>query len=339
MKIRWRVLKGHPESFFLALDLLVLVLISANLLWLLLDAILLNTGSGLMIGEHFPAFHQHYRDYWHPRLLVYDTFFTLFLLAELALRWGVAIYRQTYHRWFFYPFVHWYDVLGCIPIPGFRLLRLLRLISILYRLQTLGVINLAEGGLFRVLYKYYRMVLEELSDRIVINVLEGVQREVKQLGPVSHNLMEKVVSPRREAIVSWLASRLGEVSRHAMHEQEAHLGRYLNGVVDEAFAQNPEVRRLAGSVPIIGPRLEQELRLIVSGLLLDISSRIIHDAGRPGNEAMQDIAAALFDTLTRSEEGMNEAMHDILMDAIELIKDKIEVQQWKLDELGQPPPA
>ena len=179
MKIRWQSLRGHADAPLIILDLALLLLITGNLLWLLLDAIMMNTGTGLMIARQWPDFARHYRDNLHPDLLLYDSYFTFFLISELLLRWAVAIYRKTYHRWFFYPFVHWYDVLGSIPLPAFRVLRLLRIVSILYRLQKMGVIDLTTSGPFPIVYKYYQILLEELSDRIVVNVLEGVQREVR----------------------------------------------------------------------------------------------------------------------------------------------------------------
>lgn len=249
MKIRWRALRGQPDAPFLALDLLVMLLITGNLLWLLLDAILLNSGSGLLLARHYPDLLTHYREKLHPDLLVYDTYFTFFLLAELSLRWGVAIYRKTYHRWFFYPFVHWYDVLGCIPLPPFRALRLLRLVSIVYRLQKLGVIDLSQGGPFPIVYKYYQMLLEELSDRIVINVLEGVQREVSAGGPFRQRLTDEVLLPRRDVIVPWLADLLTATSAQAYDEHRERLATYLQERTRVAIASNPDLARITHRVP------------------------------------------------------------------------------------------
>lgn len=60
--------------------------------------------------------------------------FVSIFIAELLIRWMVTIHQKTYHKWFFYPVIHWFDVLGCIPVGSFRWLRLLRVFSILYRL-------------------------------------------------------------------------------------------------------------------------------------------------------------------------------------------------------------
>lgn len=61
MKINWKNLKGHPEAPFIALDVIVLLLITGNLLWLLLDAIMLNTGIGVLIARHYPEISHYYK--------------------------------------------------------------------------------------------------------------------------------------------------------------------------------------------------------------------------------------------------------------------------------------
>lgn len=338
MKIRWRALQGQPDVPFLVLDLILLLLISGNLLWLLLDAILMSTGTGLLIARQWPDMMQHYREVLRPDFLLYDSFFTFFLIAELLLRWSVAIYRKTYHRWFFYPFVHWYDVLGSIPLPAFRVLRLLRLISIIYRLQKLRVIDLSQTGPFPLVMKYYNILLEELSDRIVINVLDGVQREVAAGGPFRQRLTEEVLMPRREVIVPWVAGLLTETSAHAYGEHRDRLAIYLQARVRDAIATNPELTRITHRVPVLGASLERELQAIVAGLLIQITDDLLLDLGRRGNEAVEDIAGGLFDTLTRSHPEMGDAVSGILMDSLELIKAQVAVQHWKARESGAADP-
>ncbi|MDE2421958.1 MAG: hypothetical protein KGO49_12365 [Gammaproteobacteria bacterium] len=63
-------------------------------------------------------------------------FITGFLVIEISVRWLIAIIQQRYFRWFFFPFIRWYEVLGCLPI--LRPLRLFRTFIIAYRLYLLG---------------------------------------------------------------------------------------------------------------------------------------------------------------------------------------------------------
>lgn len=334
MKIRWHVLRTHPESPLLALDLLVLFLISINLLWLLADALLLDSGLGVLAAERFPAFMARYEHVWHRRLQVYDSYFTLFLIAELLLRWGVAIARRTYYRWFFYPFVNWYDVLGCIPLPFFRALRLLRLVSTLYRLHRMGVVDASQFALVRVARRYYRILIEELSDRIVINVLEGVQREIRSGSVATHRITDSVIRPQRGIIVPWLADLIADTGAHAHALHRERLAHYLDDILRDAFARNPDLQALKRRLLFAGPAVEAELQRIVAGLLADTVDRALTDLGARGNVAAQDVAAGLFDTLTAPHEERDEAIRQILLDAIELTKEQVRIQQWKQE--GRP---
>lgn len=331
--IRWQGLRGRPEAPLLALDLFVLALVSLDLLWLLVDALLMHSGVGVLMARHFPDFATHYARVWHPRLLVYDSWFTVFLIGELALRWGIAIARRSHHRWFFYPFVHWYDVLGIIPLPFFRALRLLRVVSILYRLQTLGLIDLSQWKLFAVVRRYYSIVIEELSDRIVINIIEGAQREVASGGALTHRLAETVLTPQREVIVPWLADLIADTGAQAYGRHREHLGLYLDRIVCEAVATNPDLQKLKRRLLFAGPAVQDELQKVIAGLLTQALGQALSDLGQRGNAAATDVAAGLFDTLTAPHEARDEAMRQILLDAMELIKAQVRVQQWKQEEV------
>jgi len=330
MKIHWQALRGHPEAPLLALDLVMLVLISINLLWLLFDAVFLNTGVGVLLTRHDPEFVAYYREVWHADLLVADSIFTVFLICELLMRWGIAIHRRTHYRWWFYPFIHWYDVLGCIPLPAFRVLRLLRIVSIVYRLQTLGVINLAQTGPFAMARKYYKILLEELSDRIVVNVLEGVQTEVKAGGPLTQRLTDEVLVPRRDVIVDWLAGLISQAAAQAHGQHRETLPVYLRNRTKDAIASNPEFQKLKGRIPVLGDVLENELQNVVGSLLVQLSEDLLKDIGQPGNIAAHDIAAGLFDTLTREHDAMGDAVRGIVLDSLELVKAQVQVSQWQL---------
>lgn len=332
MKIRWHALRGHPEAPLLVLDLAVLALIVINLLWLLTDALLLGSGLGTLVADLFPRFVARYHEHWHKRLQAWDNWFTLFLVAELLLRWGVAIARRTYHRWFFYPFANWYDVLGCIPLPFFRALRLLRLVSIGYRLQKTAILDLSDSRLFEGLARYYRMVVEEISDRVVINVLEGVQREINSGGDLTHRIAGQILMPQRGIIVPWLADLIADTSAHAYTAQRERLGGYLDATLRDALDGNPEFQRLRRRLLFAGPAVQEELQVVTARLLADVLDRVLTDLGRRGNAAAQDVAAGLFDTVIAPHEERDAALRHIALDAIELVKEQVSIQQWKVDE-------
>ena len=134
MKFNPAKLRASNETPLFILDFVMLVLIISNLFCLVFDTFFENRIVQDLLFWAFPGFTEFYKSQIHPNFLVYDLIFVSVYLSEFVLRWIIAIRRKTYYRWFFYPFVHWYDLIGCIPVGAFRWLRLLRVFSIVYRL-------------------------------------------------------------------------------------------------------------------------------------------------------------------------------------------------------------
>ncbi|HEX5360290.1 MAG TPA: hypothetical protein VFW49_04270 [Fluviicoccus sp.] len=330
MPFRWQALgKYRQDAPWLVLDFFVLLLITLNLLWLVIDSLLLNSGAGILIHWLRPDIVPTYRAEWHRNALLYDTLLTGFLIVELLIRWVVAAYRKAYHRWFFYPFIHWYDVLGCLP--GLQALRLLRLISIFYRLNRMGLL-LVGTGLIDTVKKYYGIVLEEISDRIVVNVLDGVQREIRSGNPVSGQIRERILDPHREVLTGWISGQLTQVAAHSYQSHEQALAAYLEEVAAEAIRQNPEWRALKGRLPLVGGLLELEIQTMTGSLVNGMASRLIRDLGKPGNRALDIVSEALYDNMTRPDPQVTQAVEQIALEAIDLIKSQVTVQQWKREE-------
>ena len=120
-----------------------------------------------------------YVDNIHHPLRVLGGFFTIFLIAELAFRWLLSIIGKEYSRWFFFPFVHWYEVLGCFP--QFRALRLLRAFFIGRKLYQLGYQVLPQkwidSGKF-----YYDVIFEEISDRVILTATDNLRQQFAATG-------------------------------------------------------------------------------------------------------------------------------------------------------------
>jgi hypothetical protein len=333
MFINWSALKKHKaETPLLVVDLFVLFLISLNLLVLLVDSIVMNTGVGVLLAKHYPADYLAYKNDWHKDLPLYDTLFTVFLLTELGLRWSFSVYKKTYHRWFFYPFIHWYDVLA--SLPGLQFLRLLRLITVSYRMHQLGILDLGQT-VIKTTQKYYAIIIEEVSDRIVLNVLDGVQKELRANNPVATQLRENVLIPHKEVITHWLANRISALTDISYQKHEKELEVYLHKITSDAIRTNPEWRSIKKRLPFVGAMIESELNSIVGSLVNRIAATVLHDLSQPDNAALHDLADAAFETFTLSDAHMDKAMEQIAIEAIEIIKAQVAIQQWKVDELNE----
>ena len=235
-------IKLHPEKLKLNLDtigfvidLLMIALVILNLGLILFDWLFQVPPVQGFLAEMTPAFHAFYRDTIHSNFLFYDLCFVAVYLTEFVIRWIVAIARSTYHRWFFYPFAHWYDLLGCIPVGSFRWLRILRVVGLVMRLQRMGIIDLSQTWLGQTILKYYGIVVEEVSDRVVINVLSGAQREIGGGSPLLHRIETQVLAPRQDKLVSFIATRIA-VLLFQLPLLHGHLGFYLFQHIQQGIA-------------------------------------------------------------------------------------------------------
>lgn len=334
MKIDLGKLRGNPEAPLLVIDLLMVLLVLFNLAWIVFNALFAAQGVQAFVHWLAPSFHDWYRADIHPNFADYDMVFITIYVSELLLRWLVAIVRNTYHRWWFYPFIHWYDVLGCIPVGSFRWLRILRVVSLLWRLQQHGVIDLRDTALVRFVRKYYDILVEEVSDRVVVNVLDGVQAELAHGNPVVHRLASEVLAPRRDEIVAALAARVQQLAVQAMAQNRADTGAYVAALLARAMADNPELQRLR-DIPAIGGTLAGVLDHAVG----DIAARAVALATTDlaDARARATLEAALgttLDTLLARDEALAGLVAGIVDESIAIVKQQVGVQRWKLKEAG-----
>ncbi|SEL49748.1 ion transporter [Halomonas daqiaonensis] len=325
---RKRSLSTGLERVHLAWDLFIIVLVIANLTLLLFDSLFLlpplNAGFEAVAPGLYDAYDQHI----HARFLAIDLGFVAIFLLDVLLGWAVAIVERRYHRWFFYPFVHWYDVLGCIPVSGFRLLRVLRVISLLYRLQRLGLIDVRRWYLYSVVAKYYDILLEELTDRIAIRLLDNVQSQIRSSDSLSSGLVEQVVRPRQQALVHEISQRLEAMAGNAYTHNRPDILRYVRGLVGRTLAESPEIRRLE-RLPL-GSQLTRGLEASIS----DLACRLVNEAlqGLQSPEfstLVEHLADSGFDAWLRTDPHTEQVTEQVLLDMLELLKVQVAVKDWK----------
>lgn len=324
-------LRANLDGAGVLIDVLMIVLVIANLALILFDWAfridLVQSG----IHSQAPALFRFYNDSIHANFVRIDLYFVAIYLTEFVIRWGFAIGRRTYHRWFFYPFVHWYDLLGCIPVGSFRWLRILRLVSLMYRLQRLGVVDFSNTALGQTVIKYYQVLVEEISDRVVINVLDGAQREIRTGGAMMHRIEQDVLAPRRQELVNYLAGRIADATRRSHDQYRDSLSDYLFHLTDEAVTRTAAGRRLA-AIPVAGPRAIALLGETVRDAGTALVAQLVEDISDPAYRPRLD---ALIDTVLTASGGDNaevsEMIRQTLLEVLEHVKQQVAVQHWKHD--------
>ncbi len=322
------------QLFFFLIDMAMLAILTVNLTWILLDALFgipavqdaLNALSGGFVNFYLPI---------HRNFFFYDLVFIAVYLTEFLIQWALAVKRDTYHRWFFYPFIHWYDVIGCIPVNTFRFVRVFRIISILYRMQRMDWIDLRKTFIYRVLEKYYNVFAEEISDRVVVNVLGEMQAEIRQGSPVLDRIADDVVKARKPEMVKWFSRKMQHVVAENYGDFREDIRDYVGRRVREAVESNRELTFIKRTVPIMGGIAVKNLEKIVADVVFQAINGLVEDLSEDNLESLFDqIADILLGSLLVKGEDreLNRAVTEAVVQAIEIIKDQVRIQQWKLRE-------
>lgn len=324
-----RAVRSWQDRALLYWDLTVVALVAVNLSLIVFDTLFIAPFVAAGLEAMAPGFHAFYDTSIHANFLAIDLCFVAVFILDVLGGWAVAVYQQRYHRWFFYPFVHWYDVLGCIPLTGFRWLRVLRVISLGFRLQRMRLIDVRGWYLYAVLAKYYNILMEELSDRVVVNVLGSVQDEVRGGGgELPARVVREIVAPRKEALVQAISTRLDRSLGGIYHGNRAEIQGYVGLLVEKAVARNAAVRNLE-RVPMLGG--------YVTHLLEDAIKTTVYDVL---DEAVQGLESVEFDDLVRrltdtifervlaERETDNREVEAALVEVIDLLKEQVQRKQW-----------
>lgn len=320
--------KSHQLVWF-AIDFLMLGLLIINLAFIIFDSTYNFEVVQNLLGNLSPTINDFYRPI-HNNFIVYDLAFVAIFLTEFMVRWVYAIKSKMYARWYFYPFIHWYDIIGCIPVGSFRFLRILRVISIIYRLHQYKVIDVTQTKIFLFVSFYYEAFLEELSDRIVIKVLSGAQDEIGRGSPLFERIQNDILYPRREMITDWISQRVSEAAQEGYVPNRGALRSYLENRVDNALKQNLELSRLK-YLPVVGPTIQETLEECVGDIVAHVIHQILEDLALSSNHAfIEDIVNVFLPSPDEAAEDIhNEALISLLTEILEAIKTQVRVKYWR----------
>lgn len=309
-------------------DFFILTLVVINLALLLFDSLFLLGPINQGIASIAPGFHSFYDTTIHSRFIAIDLVFVSFFIADVLLGWSIAIAERRYHRWFFYPFVHWYDVLGCIPLAGFRLLRILRVVSLLNRLNRLGLIDVTRWDIYLFFAKYYDVLLEELSDRIALRLLGNVQQQIRASDSMTERVIDRVIMPRKAQLIHEIAQRLENTVGKAYQHNRQAIMTAISDLVGRTLRESPEMQNLR-RLPM-GQQATSAMQASLSGVaqrLVDELVLGIHS--EEFRQLVERTADSGFDTWLTVDEGSDRVTEQVLYDILEMLKDQIRHQDWK----------
>lgn len=331
MQLMATPIKYLRDRNILTVDYLMMLVLVVNLLWLAFDWTFSNHAFAGFLQHGFPGFYNWYLVQIHYNFLTIDLYFVIVFLAEFLIRWAVAIGRKLYSRWYYYPILHWYDVLGLFPVGYLRLVRAFRLASILYRMHRMGTINLRETYIFSRLLELKDILVEEVTDKVLLNLLDGLQSGVRKQNTGEENTFNKIVSPHRQELINWLTDKVRTTAEEHYLPNKEHLRKVIASNVHQTMEHNESVHQLE-SIPIVGKNLSQQLERIIADVLFNtLDSAVYTFALDDENTAVQDMADMAFDAMTSDEPDpvINNIVETMLTDWIEEAKVKLEAKDWQ----------
>ncbi|ESK40655.1 hypothetical protein P256_01110 [Acinetobacter nectaris CIP 110549] len=314
---------------YLVYDIFMMFIIIFNLFCITSDAILMSHFAHWFatLTQHSDLL-EHYRAQLHPWVERTDSWFICFLVIELLIRWGIAIVKRYHQKWFFFPFIHWYEVLAIFP--QFRFLRLLRAGFIAYRLQEIGYQIIPqswqEAGRF-----YYSVVMEELSDRVVITLIDGVKQEL-DTSSTHKAIIHDMVNRHRPLFAEAFAQVLQETLSTELKKQQVNLSQNMGKIIEDSISNTPEIHHLLRLFPIVGNRIEDHLKVIAKRLTENVVKGIISpltegDVTNP-NYTYRLISNTLSE-VNISNHSLEQLVESIVYESLNSIRKQVKVKQWQ----------
>ncbi|TDF41330.1 ion transporter [Alteromonadaceae bacterium M269] len=324
-KIDRAKLKESHEGIWLLIDFLMLGLLLLNLLFIIFDSLYETSFFIRVLDWLSPSIATHYQPV-HDNFIFIDLGFITVFLTEFCVRWIVAIKRKTYLRWYFFPFLHWYDLVGCIPLSGTRIFRFLRIFSILYRLHKYQIIDFRQSGIIRFLSFYYDVFIEELSDRIVVKVLSDAQKEISVGSPLIEDVVTQVLKPRQTVVNEWLSNILRHVGDSINDtDKGAIIREHVKRSVGLAVRENSQVSTL-NLVPVVGSTIESVLESAVSDIVIQ---SIVHLLKDMTPEKIDNLVQHAVQAVPSGDNDINQEIITVVNESIEILKAHVSEQRWK----------
>jgi len=334
LKFDRQKLRETRQTSWLVLDLAMVFLVLLNLGFIVFDTMYSADVVKSALDGAAPAFSRFYAERIHAHFIFYDLIFVGIFLAEFCFQWIMAVRKRLYPRWYFYPFLRWYDLIGLVPIGSLRMLRLLRLISLLVRLQKMGVVDLTGTRAYRFLEFYFNVFVDEVSDRVILRTLDDVRREVEDEAPVTQQIITQVIAPQREALVRHLSRRIGMIAERSYQSHQDEIRAYVESVIAEAVAADAGVGRLE-RVPVLGKTVVNTLRQSINDIVYKVFDRTVRDiSATENNRLVEEMVTVIVDTLLEEHPDLGDIGTRMTLEAIEVIKERVRVQHWK-DDLGR----
>ena len=306
-------------------DILLIILTIFDLCWLMFDALYSSPAIAKSVDVVLPFYQQIHHNFYY-----YDGYIVGLFIFDFLMRWFYALYNKSYQKWYFYPFANWYDIIGCFPTAAFRVLRLFRVVSLLHKLNKWGIIQVNNWALYRIFKYYYDILLEELSDRIVIKVLTETKKEIQQGSSLTNQIKKEVVAPQKQQLSQMIVSTIQSGIRHKYPAIKPQLKKEIDELISTSIKNNDSIQQLE-KIPMVGRQLSKILEEASSDIVFGVIDTVLTDLSN--QEKNQLILLIIENSIEAILDYHNEAeqqlMRSMLGDSIDIIIQKVMIKQWQ----------
>lgn len=261
------------------------------------------------------------------RFWMLDLPFLAVFVVEFFGRWILSVRRTAHARWFLFPILNWYDLLGIVPVKGLRVFRLFRIASIYMRLQRSELSAVGDDVVSRTVKYFATIISEEISDLVALRILTETQEEIKE--GTHRRIIRSVAAAHREALAAQLASQARELlaSDRARGQARDFLDSNLERAVDSAAA----LRRLPLPDAVLRPLVTAIGQAVFEAIADTLAATLASDEGQEAMRAM--IAEAVDGLVLEITEGeLEELVREISLQVLEHMKEAVAVRKWALPE-------
>ncbi|MCQ2047638.1 MULTISPECIES: ion transporter [Stutzerimonas stutzeri subgroup] len=326
------------DQLHAAWEAFIVLLVCINLSLILFDSLFALQPVSAVLADLAPELHARYQQSVHANFQYIDLGFVAIFVLDVLLGWTVALFERRYARWYYYPFAHWYDVLGCIPLAGLRWLRVLRVGALLIRLQRLGLIDMRGWAIYGLFSRYYYLLIEELSDRVMVRLFGRLQQEIGASDDLSRRLLQEVVRPRKQRLLNDISRRLQDMLETGYRDNRGAIEGYVSQLIHQALQNNPEMHNLR-RLPL-GNRLASTLDDALSNIAARLLQGAVEGMRGPQFQALAgNLADEFFDAWVYQDENTDLALEELLVDVIEVLKQQVLDRRWSRFVGPTPPPT
>jgi hypothetical protein len=202
----------------------------------------------------------------------------------------------------------------------------------------LGVINLRKTYLYQKVTLVYDIIIEEITDRVIINALDEIQKEIVKQAPSKNSTFAEVVKPHQRAIAKWLTHKIQFTTESSYKEYKTELHAIIEDTVRTGFKNSAGLKRLEG-IPVVGKQIVSSLEETLSDASFElIDSSAVNIYSEKNRQLMEDAICSTINNLfadsradqkDKGDEEISAIIKEIFAEVIEGMKTSVNSKRWQ----------